>query len=97
MMKILVAIGLVVLVGAGLMVFLYQNSEPSPSQIVETYIACGCGGCGGDKNTIEYLYESDDGKETIDSIRLQDKKAASSPDCVLMGCSRCTEYRLVAE
>ncbi len=62
--------------------------------IIDSYTACGCGGCGG-KPIIQYLYESKDGRKELDDIISSDKSKLLGSTCIYAGCSGCTEYRLV--
>ena len=57
---------------------------------VQSYIACGCGCCGGEEPAVKCLYYSkgDDIKKIIE----EDKKAAQDPICPTVGCSKGIKY-----
>jgi len=52
---------------------------------LDTYTACGCGGCGGAEPRIEFTSSP---KEEI----LNDQGTKGKPICNMVGCSICTRY-----
>jgi len=60
------------------------------SEYVESYIACGCGCCGGVEPTEKCLYRSKGDK--IQKIIEEDKKIAQSSICPNVGCSAPIKY-----
>lgn len=61
----------------------------------ETYLACGCGCCGGagdaDMKPAKQCLDRKQG-ETLARIRAADEEARKDPQCATMGCSLGTEY-----
>lgn len=60
--------------------------EPEP----DSYVACGCGCCGGVEPVVKCLYRSkgDDLREIIRA----DRQRHDSPDCAYAGCSEPVKY-----
>lgn len=72
--------------------FLLTNSNKiiSTFKFIESYIACGCGCCGGAEPVKRCFYHSKD--DSLEKIIEEDKKAAKSQDCPLVGCSQGIKY-----
>lgn len=96
LLGILVTI-LLIIISAGAYFFFINTkskapvSTKPPSQVNQTYVACGCGCCGGNEPKEQCLYHSkgDDINKLIES----DKKIQVSKSCALMGCSFGIKYR----
>ncbi|MDC0712422.1 hypothetical protein POL68_28430 [Stigmatella sp. ncwal1] len=67
------------------------DTEPSDEQMPadelvsapgDSYLACGCGCCGGVAPTVRCLAPG----ETLQSIIARDKEQAASPNCPFQGC-----------
>lgn len=76
---------------SGAVIYYIVRDKP----LIDSYTACGCGGCGGAEPTIKYLYESRGGRKELDDAISTDKDRAHSHSCIYTGCSICIEYRLV--
>lgn len=67
---------------------------PTPPSInqekITTYVACGCGCCGGTTPNKKCLYHSKG--DILDKIIQEDKKIKENPQCSTAGCSIGTEY-----
>lgn len=83
----------VALLGFAATVYLFVKDNQGPTE--ETYVSCGCGGCEGSETTIKYLYATEGGEEKLAEIKQKDKELLAGNACATMGCSICTEYRLV--
>ena len=59
-------------------------------QNFDSYVACGCGCCGGEEPIEKCLYRSNG--DDINKIIEENKIAAKSDSCALMGCSLGTKY-----
>jgi|GEM_PF-1426576 len=66
-----------------------ETSNSSPEDL-GTYLACGCGCCGGAENSPAKCVT----RAELDRIILEDKLLSKSPSCKLMGCSIGTAYRV---
>lgn len=55
-----------------------------------SYVACGCGCCGGTTPEKQCLYHAKG--DDLDKIMATDKAARQNPRCRVMGCSRGVEY-----
>lgn len=77
--------------GAGIVIWALRQNSPEDTASYETYLACGCGGCGGQTPQIVEIKDRDE----FDRLVAADKQAKASDSCAVAGCSICTEYRLV--
>ena len=70
-------------------------STAAPTE-AQTYLACGCGCCGGgpDDGEMRPVKRCLDRKqgETLEKIKAADEEARKNPQCAMMGCSLGTEY-----
>lgn len=82
-------IAAVLMLGGGVVGWLVWSNNSR--EVRETYIACGCGGCG----DLEPEVVEVKSKDEFDRLIAQDKEVKSSAICAAAGCSICTEYRLV--
>jgi hypothetical protein len=57
---------------------------------VESYLACGCGCCGGEEPTQACIYRSKG--DDLSKIIEDDKKTGQGPGCAVMGCSLGINY-----
>lgn len=59
----------------------------------ESYLACGCGCCGGPGEVPpeKKCLDRKNG-ETLAKVKAMDEKSRKDPQCAMMGCSRGTEY-----
>jgi len=57
--------------------------------VLDSYIACGCGCCGGVEPEIQCLSSDDD----LQRIIKADIKASKDPGCVAAGCSIGVKYQ----
>jgi len=82
----------IILIGILIVAFLSGCSQQSDNQnsSVESYVACGCGCCGEEDPIEKCLYHSKG--EDINNIIEDDKKAAQSESCELVGCSLGIKY-----
>jgi hypothetical protein len=66
-------------------------AEPTNTQTPKSYIACGCGCCGGVKPIKRCLYRSngDDLQKIID----EDREQGRNPQCDRIGCAIGIEYK----
>ncbi|WNG27145.1 hypothetical protein F0U62_26375 [Cystobacter fuscus] len=69
-------------------------STPEPA-CSGSYVACGCGCCGGVPANEAPCLPCDGGKALQDIIA-RDKESARSPDCALAGCSFPVKYTYCA-
>ena len=56
----------------------------------ETYVACGCGCCGGVEPVKQCLYRAKG--EDLATIKKADEKSRKDPQCAMRGCSMGTAY-----
>lgn len=63
---------------------------PAATAKRESYVACGCGCCGGAEPVKKCLYRAKG--DDLAKIKAEDGKARERPQCAVMGCSRGTEY-----
>ena len=82
---------LLLVVSAGITVWAVQQNSRQDSANYETYLACGCGGCGGQTPEVVEIKDKDE----FDRLVADDKRVKDSADCAMAGCSICTEYRFV--
>ena len=81
----------VVLLGAGMIVWAVSSGYlHGNNRVTASYMACGCGGCGGVEPTIKYV----DSTAEYDRLVARDQALKDSKDCITSGCSLCTEYQL---
>lgn len=80
----------IILVPAGFATYVLVNKTQS-SGADASFTYCGCGGCGGQAPVIEEIKD----KDQFDKLKRELIKP-SDLDCTAVGCSICTEYRLVA-
>lgn len=69
----------------------FDSPEFSEYDTEETYLACGCGCCGGVNPVEKCLYRSEG--DDLEKIKNQDKAERQNPGCALMGCSFPVLYR----
>jgi len=75
-------------------VFYYVSSVASTRE-VESYMACGCGGCGGVEPQIKrYSKAFGEEKQYREAIAANEQTKQSSM-CTVAGCSMCTKLILV--
>jgi hypothetical protein len=60
-----------------------------------SYLACGCGCCGGTSPALACYYPS--AGDTLDAIIATDRAAASSSNCAFVGCTQGQSYLCCAE
>lgn len=67
-----------------------KASGPSPMIAESSYIACGCGCCGGVEPDKRCLYHSKG--DSLEEVIQADRISAHSPSCPMMGCSKGVRY-----
>ena len=67
----------------------------STQTVKESYLACGCGGCGGGEPEVVYYSISKGQESGYRQAIADDKTAAASKSCANMGCSICKDLRLI--
>ena len=96
-MKVLVAMGIVLVSALSVFGVLTVYSQYN---IKDSYLACGCGGCGGLEPRIEYVKSRAEFEELVKveeelDRKMRDPESSRAKLCAVMGCGRCIEYRLV--
>lgn len=68
------------------------NKQPINPNLksITSYVACGCGCCGGEEPIEKCIYHSKG--DDLNKIIEEDKKSAQSDQCALMGCSLGIKY-----
>jgi Co/Zn/Cd efflux system component len=95
--KPIITISVLAIILASFAVFLFvsRNSDEN-REIISSYMACGCGGCGGEPEKEIKYYSKSKGEETAYTQAVQDDKETAKKDyCKLVGCSLCTKLVLV--
>jgi hypothetical protein len=67
------------------------HSTPTILNSQETYVACGCGCCGGTEPKEQCLYHSKG--DNVEKIKQEDKVVAASDVCKVAGCSHGIKYK----
>lgn len=67
-----------------------EPGAPAAAAKRESYVACGCGCCGG-AEPVKKCIDRAKGDD-LAKIKAEDEKARKRPQCAVMGCSRGTEY-----
>jgi hypothetical protein len=87
---------LVIILAIPTVVLLITRNSDDNREIVSSYMACGCGGCGGDQESETKYYSKSKGEETAYNQAVEDdKKTAQQDYCKLAGCGLCTKLVLV--
>lgn len=66
-------------------------TKPQTGEIIASFTYCGCGGCGGQIPVVKEIRN----KGQFDTLKHRLVKPPESA-CLNVGCSLCTEYRLIA-
>lgn len=93
----IVVIVLLIVAGGGILAWkqgwipkvLESKATPTPTPIL-SYIACGCGCCGGVEPTTTCLYHLKG--EDMQKLIAADKTQKESPTCPTVGCSQPIKY-----
>ncbi len=62
----------------------------APRDCSATYVACGCGCCGGVEPQVQCLSCADG--DDLQALIKKDQEAKKDPQCAVMGCSTGTKY-----
>lgn len=73
-----------------MMMALMGSGVQAPITPEQTYVACGCGCCGGVEPKQQCVI---DAKE-LQRLKAEDALRAASPDCAMAGCSAGVRYML---
>ncbi|RKI14835.1 hypothetical protein D7Y15_14450 [Corallococcus sp. AB030] len=68
----------------------YGVQAKAPLDCKATYVACGCGCCGGVEPEVKCL--SCANKDDLQALIQKDQAAQKDPQCSVMGCSTGTKY-----
>lgn len=95
--KLIITISILAIILAAFASFLFvsRNSDEN-REIISSYMACGCGGCGGEPEKEVKYYSKSRGEEAAYTQAVQDDKETAKKDyCKVAGCSLCTKLVLV--
>lgn len=65
--------------------------RPKFGETIASFTDCGCGGCGGEVSRVKEIEDKEEFEELKDKLAQPPSESA----CIAMGCSICTEYRLI--
>ena len=94
MKKLAIAVLLILVVSVGFIAF-KEIQKPPAREIISSFTACGCGGCGGTEAEVKEIENTPEGKQTYDKFKERAAHPPSGEECATVGCSICVEYRLI--
>lgn len=74
---------------------LSRSSANTSTREVETYMACGCGGCGGTEPQIKQYSKARSEEKQYREAIVADEQIKKSSMCTMAGCGTCTKLILV--
>lgn len=90
---LIVSVIVVTVIASLLVVYLYSDKN---GKVLDTYMACGCGGCGGEPEHATKYYSKSKGEEDAFNKDVQkDRETPKRINCTVAGCSLCTKLVLV--
>ncbi len=74
---------------------IYAQKSINSGKVIDDYMACGCGGCGGSEPKLKYYSKSQGEEDEYNQAIKNDTALKQNKSCVAAGCSLCTKLILV--